>query len=196
MTDYLFNPEMADKIYTSVHLDEPVPGHDIVMGISWADGIRIQHSTAVLIDATAQCMIASARFHLHPWADPLVWWVEALNDLWKPTLALADTVPVALTTIRDAIVVGSVPIMIRGDTASRRNRLLEDLFMALNQGKLTLYYDPELDDDLREYRVTLYPSGWRRYQRSPHKAYAGDPVWALALAWHASQISANGISFA
>jgi len=115
-----------------------------------------------------------------------------LNRLWPSDSVWFAASGIAGSTI-EALQSEGLPIISYSVTRLAKERLIQNLALAIDQRRLTVLNSITLRDQLLNYRVELLSSGLYRYYALPE--IGDDCVIALALAWHGINHGGTGISF-
>jgi len=115
-----------------------------------------------------------------------------LNRLWPSDSVWFAASGIAGSTI-EALQSEGLPIISYSVTRLAKERLIQNLALAIDQRRLTVLNSITLRDQLLNYRVELLSSGLYRYYALPE--IGDDCVIALALAWHGINNGGTGISF-
>jgi len=160
----------------------PDPRREYVVGVDW--GRSHDFTVYCVLDQTG-AQVALDRFtgvDAVTAIDRLV----ALDQRWRPSVVLAESNAMGGPII-DALLRAGVPVQGFATTAGSKQRLIDALALAFEQGRVVLLDHPVQTAELEAYTTAPLPGGGFRYG-----APAGlhdDTVMALALAW--SQLPAE-----
>ena len=157
-----------------------------VYGVEWTP----DHFCVVVMSITGK-MVDLRRTTTSEW-DVRRNMLLKLNCLWPSDPVWFAAYGIAGSTI-EALQVEGLPIISYSVTRATKERLIQNLALAIDQRRLTVLNSITLRDQLLNYRVELLSSGLYRYYALPE--IGDDCVISLALAWHGINHGGTGISF-
>jgi len=157
-----------------------------VYGVEWT----LDHFCVVVMSITGK-MVDLRRTTTSEWGVRRNMLLK-LNCLWPSDSVWFAASGIAGSTI-EALQSEGLPIISYSVTRLAKERLIQNLALAIDQRRLTVLNSITLRDQLLNYRVELLSSGLYRYYALPE--IGDDCVIALALAWHGINHGGTGISF-
>lgn len=175
--DYVFR-HVDDAI--SDQSDIPEAEDRYVFGVDWS------HDYMCVVVLKDQSVVAVRR--IRSWIaqrDLLL----VLSGFWSPeSIWISIGGPVV-----EALQAEGLPIIPFTVNARSKDNLIHRLSAAFDSGAISMIYNSDLIDQLRNYHVEILSSGLCRYYALPE--IGDDCVIALALAWHGINHGGTGISF-
>ena len=156
---------------------EPVRGHEYIMGVDWAK--TADFTVLTMLDVKARRMVALDRFNQIDWSLQRGR-LRALYERYKPVSIIAETNSIGEPNI-EALRQENLPVQGFTTTNASKAQVIEGLSLAFEQGALAILNDPVLIGELQAYELERLPSGLTRYN-APEGMH-DDCVISLALAW-------------
>jgi len=155
---------------------EPSTQRTMVLGVDFA---KKQDWTVILgLDAEGHWTVFQ-RFRKVPWTQQRMVLMGLWQRLGEPTVIVDETGlgDVACDELRAA----GMPVHAIQMQAAKKRRLIEQLALAIERGKITLPDDPVVRGELEAYEMAETPGGTVKYRAAPGQH--DDVVSAAALAW-------------
>ncbi len=156
---------------------EPEEGHRYVVGVDW--GRMNDFSVFSVIDTTDMKQVWLDRSNRVEYIQQ-EGRLRALCELWNPDLVLAERNSIGIP-IMERLLREDLPVKGFDTTAGSKMRIVDDLALAFERGRLQLLDDDVQTDELLSYEGMRLPGGLVRY--SAPQGLHDDTVIALALSW-------------
>lgn len=171
------------RAVSTAHEVMPIPGHVHVFGVDW--GKSYDFTVISVIDVDAKRQVAMDRFNQIDYVFQ-VSRLRALYERWLPTDIVAESNAMGAPLV-ELLEREGLPVEAFATTRQSKARIIEALALAIERQDVTLLNDETQINELQAYDMKRLPSGSFTY--GAPEGMHDDTVMALALAWHAVDIS-------
>ncbi len=156
-------------------------GHQYVIGVDW--GKVNDFSVFSVVDATEKKQVWVDRSNRLEYVTQ-VKRLKAICDYWKPVMVVCETNAMGQAIV-EWVQRSRVPVYGWNTNQTSKQRMIEDLVLALEQDKVKLLMDRVQVSELQAFTSSRTSGGMMKY--GAPEGQHDDMVIALALAWQAAK---------